>query len=312
VQQYASDLRRLDAISEAGIRLGQLKEERCPLCGALPEHHDQEHQTERVAPQSVAEACRAEAAKIRELMGDLESTVTENATEIDGLHNDRRANAYQLQLVNNEIRSRIEPRVQAAIQKLRESQSQRDRYRRAIELYDRLEELEDLRNRNGDSQQTTESLRPLLPAREIEEFCSDVEAILSSWHFPNLGRVTFSETDQDIVISGERRASHGKGVRALTHAAFNIGLLRYATQRSMAHPGLVVIDSPLVVYREPDPNEDGFAPDVKNAFFRSLVADFSEHQVIILENVEPPRDIEKSANVIRFTGSDVGRRGFIP
>jgi hypothetical protein len=67
-----------------------------------------------------------------------------------------------------------------------------------------------------------------------------------------------------------------------------------------------------VVYREPDPDEDGFAPDVKDAFFRSLADSVRDSQVIILENVEPPGDIDDIANVIHFTGTGVGRRGFIP
>ena len=62
-EQYSSDLRRLDAITEAGFRLGQMKEERCPVCGAPAEHHESEHQQERSAPADVAHACKAEAEK---------------------------------------------------------------------------------------------------------------------------------------------------------------------------------------------------------------------------------------------------------
>ena len=147
---------------------------------------------------------------------------------------------------------------------------------------------------------------------EAEEFSKEVESLLSEWHFPNLDRVTFSDCDQDVVISGRSRASHGKGVRAIAHAAFNLGLLSYTIKHAMPHPGLVLIDSPLVVYREPDTDEGGFSRDVKDAFYSSITTEFRDSQVIIFENEDPPASLESSSNVIRFTGANHGRQGFIP
>ena len=77
-QQYLSDLRRLESIAEAGIRLGQMKEERCPVCGANAEHQEHEHQKAESAPEDVAQSCLAEAAKIRLLISDLRLTRADN------------------------------------------------------------------------------------------------------------------------------------------------------------------------------------------------------------------------------------------
>jgi hypothetical protein len=77
-------------------------------------------------------------------------------------------------------------------------------------------------------------------------------------------------------------------------------------------PGFVLIDSPLVVYREPESGEDEFPLEVKDAFYRSVAKEFLEAQVIVLENDNPPPDVADSANVILFTGNATGRRGFIP
>ena len=137
-------------------------------------------------------------------------------------------------------------------------------------------------------------------------------ASANGWRFPNVGRVTFSDADQDLVISGRRRASHGKGVRAIAHAAFNLALLSYCAKQDRPHPGLVLIDSPLVVYREPDAGEGSFSREVKDSFYKSVAEDFKGNQVIIFENEDPPADIAESANVIRFTGAQHGRPGFIP
>jgi hypothetical protein len=77
-------------------------------------------------------------------------------------------------------------------------------------------------------------------------------------------------------------------------------------------PSMVLIDSPLVVYREPDPGEEQFPVSVKEAFYRTIAAAFKETQVIILENDEPPSDLGDNANIVLFTGKRTGRWGFLP
>jgi hypothetical protein len=261
----------------------------------------------------VASACRAEAEKISRLLVDLQRTLADNAAEVERLNAERSTKHAELEAAGGELRSRLQPRLQEAVQKLRNSQTQRDAYRRALELHDRVQELEGLLEAGTPQKRgRAEGPSSTVGASEAEQFSKDVEALLRSWHFPNLDRVTFSEDDQDVVISGRRRGSHGKGVRAITRAAFNLALLRYCVRLSKPFPGFVLIDSPLVVYREPDTDEGGFPPDVKNAFYRSLAADFPDAQVIILENDGPPGDIGGSTNVITFTGTDHGRSGFIP
>jgi hypothetical protein len=145
-----------------------------------------------------------------------------------------------------------------------------------------------------------------------EDFSQYAENLLRDWRFPNLGRVTFSEESVDLVISGEPRGSHGKGVRAITHAAFNLALLQLfqGDYSKTPYPSMVLIDSPLVVYREPDPGEEEFPHTVKQSFYREIANKFKDLQVIILENDEPPTDLE--ANVVLFSGKSGGRWGFIP
>lgn len=313
-KQYSSDLRRLEAIAEVGMRLGQLKEERCPVCGALAEHHDAEHRSSYTTLGDVTNACRVEADKIRTLLTDLKSTAGQNTTEAERINKQRTMLRAEFESITHELRSSLQPHLKAALQRLKDNQEKREIYRNALGLYERVDELQQMLSEAKISQriERTRGISMAVGADEAEQFSQDVEALLRAWHFPDLDRVTFSEENQDIVISGRMRASHGKGVRAITHAAFNLALLRYCHSRSMPHPGLVVVDSPLVVYREPDTDEGGFSPDLKNAFYRSLAAGFRSSQVIIIENEDPPRDITGSAQVTRFTGTERGRGGFIP
>lgn len=313
-RQYLSDLRRLESIAEAGVRLGQMNEERCPVCGATAEHQEHEHQKAEAAPEDVAQSCLAEAAKIRSLISDLHLTRADNDREIARLDDLSTQAKEHVRAVATQLTEMLKPRVEVALLRLRESQASRDIYRRALELHGRVNELQgllaDLGHEGSGKGPELESAR--VRSDEAEVFTQEVESLLRAWHFPGLDRVTFSEGDQDIVISGRTRASHGKGVRAIAHAAFNLALLKSCLKDEMPHPGFVLIDSPLVVYREPDTDEGGFSHDVKEAFYRSIAEDFRASQVIIFENEDPPSSLGADANIIRFTGASHGRQGFIP
>jgi hypothetical protein len=310
-EQYASDRRRLEAVGEAGVRLAQMTEERCPVCGAVAEHHDQEHRKAHSTPEEVAAACNAEAEKIQLLDRDLSVTIATNAQELQNL--EERSGHFQvlLQTAKLKLSNEMEPRISELLSRVRVADERLVRVSGLADLYARHSEL---------AQMMEEAEKPVprpnklpsasLGAGEAERFSQVAEDLLRSWNFPNLDRVIFSEDDQDLVISGEERSSHGKGVRALTHAAFTLALLDFCRRESRPHPGVVVIDSPLVVYREPDA-EGGRDYAVKDAVYRQVAATFKSEQVVILENEDPPEDLE-GAKVIAFTGSVHGRSGFLP
>lgn len=312
-QQYSSDLRRLESIAEAGARLGEMGEERCPVCGAIAEHHDTEHK-EYPSPDTIASAAIAEAEKTQNLLADLETTVRDTAIELEELDGERDSRQRELSAIRNELAESLQPRLQESLAFFREAQSRREPLIRALSLFERMEELESMLAsvKESPAASKAEGLKGVVGSDEAEKFCQAVEELLNEWKFPNVGRVTFSEQEQDIVISGRKRGSHGKGVRAITHSSFSLGLMDFCRSEDKPHSGVVIIDSPLVVYREPDPNEGGFSVDVKEAFYRSLAEKPDNHQVIILENDPPPAGIKDSANIVVFTGTEHGRWGFIP
>jgi hypothetical protein len=43
----------------------------------------------------------------------------------------------------------------------------------------------------------------------------EVEAVLKEWNWKGDGRVEFDQKDFDIVVDGQSRLSHGKGIRAI-------------------------------------------------------------------------------------------------
>ena len=120
---------------------------------------------------------------------------------------------------------------------------------------------------------------------------------------------------KDLIISGKERSSEGKGFRAIAYAAFMIGLLDYCadSRTELPHPGIVVLDSPLVTYKRRDttPGEE-ISEDVTAAFYEALAKLPAGKQVIVLENNDPPAAIHGQINYTHFSRSATGRYGFFP
>jgi len=150
-------------------------------------------------------------------------------------------------------------------------------------------------------------------SQSVEYFTLEVQQLLELWSYPDLTRVTFSEADADLIISGRRRATEGKGLRAISHAGFVIGLMNYCRRGSKSHPGFVVLDSPLVTYKKKDVKQGEAIPDdVKSAFFSALSTIPPTMQVIVLENEDPPEEIRARLHYQHFSRSEIGRYGFFP
>lgn len=308
--QYQSDMDRLQSMIETYDRLRQMPMEPCPACGA-----DAEHQMVQIdVDDSVVIACSAELHRVSMLLSDLRSTIVaaeESATRLRLSCSEAQA---ALASIDEELGARLQGVASDAAAELEDIGRRLNPLRQALVLFDQLDVLAEVKLGHPSSPVTqTPTKRSDRPSPvALEEFSLIAQRILTEWHFPNLDRVVFSDAEWDFVISSRPRGSHGKGVRAITHAAFNLALLAYCDDKSLPHPGVFVVDSPLVVYREPDSDEQGFAPQVKDFFYRSLAEGFNDDQVVVIENLNPPADIDAVANVIAFTGSDSGRRGFIP
>ncbi|UOO90248.1 AAA family ATPase [Vitreoscilla massiliensis] len=315
-QQYKSDLRRLEAIAEAGAWLDQLKEERCPMCGALAEYQHHEHPKANPTPADVSLACKAEATKTMQLFMDLQTTRATNAAKVEQLQVDRDTRRTELDVIASELKDLMEQHVDVASKKVDEFRVHAETCRKMIEYLERIQELEELlENVNKPKKkQKSDMAGAAVSTAQADLFCREVEVLLREWHFPGLDHVSFSESDQDVVISGHARKSHGKGIRAITRAAFNLALLRLCIANERPFPNFILIDSPLLVYEEPDAGDLAFPHDVKKHFWESVKSSFIDAQVIIIENSNqlPDDGTLDGVKVELFTGNEQGRMGFIP
>jgi hypothetical protein len=156
----------------------------------------------------------------------------------------------------------------------------------------------------------------------VHECAQRVSKVLTAWQFPGDRHVSFDEETFDLKIDGKRRRDNGKGVRAITHAAFKVALLLHCRERNLPHPGFLVLDTPLLTYRDPltskygeltGDEEEIASMSLKDHFFRHLAAESVGAQFIILENVDPPANIANLAHVEVFHGKRGGGRfGLFP
>lgn len=94
----------------------------------------------------------------------------------------------------------------------------------------------------------------------------------------------------------------------------NLALLHLCMDDERPFPNFVLIDSPLLVYEDPDQGEAPFPPDIKGHFWKSVKTSFVDAQVIIIENRKqlPSDGAISDVNVVLSSGTDIGRQGFLP
>jgi hypothetical protein len=319
-ERYESDLSRLDFLSEGAHFFSALEDALCPVCGQAMSVEHRQHLDASANTSGVYKAARAEAAKILALRQDLAAAVDTLGEKHAERERENNAAVSRINEIDRTINTEITP-------VLKDNKIQLDtliQRRLGLETIktDR-EHVEELQNRKSQLEQDLEkptssrkwaSLDPTASHR----FCREVEALLKEWSWRGGdGRVEFDEKNYDIKVDGKPRQSHGKGVRAILHAAFVIGLLRYCHNNNMPHPGFVFLDSPLTTLKKGQPRQgdEQIDPGIESAFWKSLAQVPAALQIVVLENKEPPPEVVPSITYTLFAGEHARadqRRGFIP
>jgi hypothetical protein len=315
---YRSDIERLEALDEAGFLIALGGGRDCPLCGAEP--GAQRHQDEIGDVERIRAAAEAETLKIARQREDLRTTVHQVEVERERLDELLPDLATELAGVEEELGFRT-PSATLARRAVQEIMEVRDHVRRGLSLLDQLKSLRERRDEVAARRPASKGDRPRIgvDGPTAHEFAQMVSGVLKAWRFPGQCHVSFDEATYDLRIDGKLRSHNGKGVRAITHAAFKVALLLFCRQRGLPHPGFLVLDSPLLTYRDPIPGETKAAEDaaiasssLKEHFFAHLASVSGEGQFIVVENVDPPTGLNARTNIEIFSGlRGSGRPGLL-
>lgn len=312
-QKYDSDQERLLSNLETGSLLGQLSEDDCPLCGASPEHHKHDIQFDQNSLDDYVQACRIEIEKITQLQSDLSNTQHILMTESETTKAQISLVDIDLDAISISLKSIVEPNIASLRNGLSELVLSRREIDRSLSVYDEMRRLDQITSSLDGASGKSHAAKPQFPGlapSDYEILALEVNKVLTSWSFPELTGVSFDPKTEDVIISGRPRSALGTGYRAITYAAFVIALLRLCRRQNLAHPGFVILDSPLITYRQPD---EYIGKDLKPAFYRDLAAMADDVQIIVLEHEEPPVELEQSIHLTRFTKSrSYGRYGLLP
>lgn len=307
---YSSDLERLRSIEEGGTLLAAMAGRDCPVCGAPPGAQKHKHAVEEISMAHTAAA--AEVRKIEREQRELVHVLV-------SLQAEARRFAISIKSLNEQIEEfdqralDLRP-TEASLRSSFETYStELAELTRLVDLHMARERL--FKRRTEIAAASTKSERDPLPvgpeSTVLFEFGETVKAVLTEWGFPDAQKTQFDPKVNDITIAGKPRDANGKGVRAVLHAAFNVALALHCIDKDLPHPGFLVLDTPLLTYREPLKSKHGdLSEDEKALKATSLGEKFYKHlaslepklQVIVIENSDPPAAIEGLAHIEVFTG----------
>jgi hypothetical protein len=314
---YRSDIERLQAIEEAGSLFSALGDVNCPLCGAAPEHHRLSEDCDGNVERVVA-AARIEIGKIELRQRELKDTIATLRREAINFERKLPALEQSLKTLSSQIDTVVAPNLRLLRTSYKQLSDKGSEVREALAIHRGLKDLlerkaqlegEDELHSGGANVSDVD-----LSTSTADKFATLVRDILVAWHFPKIDRVHFDMKVRDLVINGKSRTSYGKGLRAITQAAFTLGLLEFCRLNDTPHAGFAVLDSPLLSYKAPEGNEDDLrGTDLKDQFYTYLAAWSGDRQVLIVENTDPPASVESLPQATKFSGlPGVGRAGYFP
>jgi hypothetical protein len=320
-EYYQTDLKRLEAVSETAFLMEQLNTVPCPTC--LQPFADPKNSAigegSKEYLQQILNGARVEAAKIRRLGADLKVTLAKAREDFE------EATSSEMGWVGSLEQLRVaasaqKDLVERARTQLAETFTTLGALAERRALKQRRSEL--LRQIPGEDTEPTQALptdvRTDFDTDAVEGFCNAVKHLLEQWKWNYTAlplTVTFDAATTDILICGEARDSFGKAVRALISSAFIIGLMDYCFEKKLPHPGFVILDSPLTTKKDSNTSdtEEVVTNDILTAFFTYLARNYTDRQVIIIDNKEPPKFLEPEINHIRFDDPPISnRKGLFP
>lgn len=314
-QKYSNDLDRLGAANEGVAFFEELPAVPCPLCRTPTDAQSEAQEVKPEAAGRYRAAINAEAGKIRGLRTGL-------VTALEGERRRLRSWQADVDKLSNELNA-LQSREALVMQGTRIEFSadpkqlavRRSELSAQLAIFDEMErlqvEIERLKK---------QKLRPKIQVNRdggtSGRFVANAAlGYLKLWGFTDIENIALDAEACDLVLNDRARLSFGAGLRALYLSALVIALMEHALEEGHPHLGVVVVDSPLKAYADPDSDETHDVPvaTVTQKFYDWL-ADFSGRgQVIVLENERISTETAEKLKPIQFTKKPgVGRPGFYP
>ena len=305
-EYYTNDIERIDFVEEGTFYLNQLKDYPCPICNNNIDNQEENFN-------KIFASCEKENEKIKIKINDLKQTIQDDKSNIEKYNeeiNELNNKIYDLTVeIDNELKphSKVLKNRIDNILALQKKVELKIKLRNDITNYTAYRQ--ECQNRLDTYKVNNES--PIIDNKYYANFAKTIKIFLDNWKYKDNCNVIFDSNTYDIEIDGKPRGHLGKGHRALTHAAFSVGLQNYMYNNDFSFPAFIILDSPLLSLKEADYDAEKLSNTIQDAFWKDLSSTNKDRQIIIFDNKEPNEEIKKVSNYIKFTGNKhYGRCGF--
>ncbi|MBR7745140.1 hypothetical protein [Undibacterium baiyunense] len=314
-KKYTNDLARLGGTSEGVAFFQELPSVDCPLCGTPLEEQVDPNDLQPGTPGRYRTAIAAEVEKIRKL----------NAGLVAALQHERgRYQTYKTRThtIETEL-SRLQRSEATALQDVRIefTADPRSLAQQHSELSSQLSNFDEIQRLSLEIERLKKATvrKRITVTRESGSFGREVanraKDLLKKWGFSAIENISLDDESCDLRIDDRSRLSYGAGVRGLYLSALVISFMEHALEKGHPHLGVVLLDSPLKTYADPESNEELDVPatTVIDLFYDWMSTWNGRGQIIVLENEPIKTDTAKLLDPITFTGNiGKGRYGFYP
>ncbi|MBJ8504382.1 hypothetical protein I6M96_05125 [Acinetobacter seifertii] len=325
-QKYVNDISRLEMTNISASIVANLPNRSCPICLTTLDHQKRHHISEEDFVK-IRNGAAVEIQKINRLreglkyaIEDIESESSEVSLKLDSLNNWLESNKIQ----QKNLLEADGSNVKANLNELTERKTELSIYLNNFKIIERLQIQ--LEKEIPKSKRMTQKIERNI-ANSATDLTLRIKELLEEWKVPDVRTIDFDDKCVDIKINQRARVSYGKGKRGIFLTAYMIALMELNIEKNLPHLGFVLIDSPVVTYKDPkysskqlnenNMNSDGeLLPEgVKDSFYGWLTTRNDTGQIIVLENEEPSEQHKSQLSYTEFSGpsaTDNERIGFFP
>ena len=314
-KKYTNDLERLGGTSEGVAFFMALPTVDCPLCGTPAESQVDPNDLRPKTPSRYRTAIAAEVEKIRALRIGLLAALQHER----GRYQVFRARAEELAGNLSELQNRESMVLRNT--RVEFTADPKSLALRRSELAAQLSNFDEIQHLSAEIDRLKKATvrKRITVTRQGGTFGREVanraKELLNAWGFSTIENIALDDETCDLRIDDRSRLSYGAGVRGLYLSSLVIAFMEHALEKGLPHLGVVVLDSPLKTYADPESAEEHEVPPatVIDRFYKWLSTWSGRGQVIVLEN--EPIKLETAAALEPITFTRVhgkGRYGFYP
>lgn len=314
-QKYTNDMARLGATNEGVAFFEELPKVDCPLCGTPAESQVNPNDLRPDTPSRYRTAIAAEIQKIRALRIGLLAVLQRERERFQNLRGDAEKLSYDLSTLQNREaqvlhNTRVEFTADPKSLALRRS-----------ELSAQLSNFDEMQYLTAEiARLKTATVRKRITVTRDggtfgREVANRAQQLLDAWGFSAIENIALDDKACDLRIDDRSRLSYGAGVRGLYLSALVVAFMEHALEKGHPHLGVVVLDSPLKTYADPESNEEHDIPPatVIDSFYGWMSTWNGRGQIIVLENEPIKPETAEALQPITFTRvRGKGRYGFYP